>query len=99
MVQSSEIISLVLSVGVLLFIVQQRSNLKAIPGWRLLLLSFFVLFAGRVLTIVEDLFPVDVLADVLNSLEHICYAGSAVLLAWWCWHVFIANGGMPWIRS
>ncbi len=99
MVQRSEIISVVLSFGVLLFIVQQRANLIAIPGWRVLLSSFFVLFAGRILTILEDLFLAGVLADVLNCLEHICYGGSSVLLAWWCWRAFVTNGGTSWIRS
>ncbi len=99
MVQSSEVISLVLSVGVLLFIFQQWPNLKAIPGRRVLLSSFLVLFAGRLLTIVEDLCQGNVLPDALNCLEHISYAGSAVLLAWWCWRVFAFNGGTLWTKS
>ncbi len=95
MVQRSEVISVVLSIGVLLFILQQRSNLITIPGWRVLLLSFIVYFAGCVLTIAEGFF----LADVLNCLEHLCYAGSSVLLAWWCCRIFIANRGKLWTRS
>ncbi len=95
MVQSSEVISLVLSVGVLLFIVQQRSNLTVIPEWRVLLSSYIVCLLGCALTVAEGFF----LADAMNCLEHISYAVSAVLLAWWCWRVFFTNGDTSWTRS
>ena len=95
MVQSSEVIALLLSVGALVFILQQRKTLAELPGRRVLLMSYFVLLAGRILTIMEGFF----LPDLLNTSEHVCYAVSSVLLAVWCSSFFCARRCFPWARS
>ena len=95
MVQSSEVIALLLSVGALAFILQQRKTLAELPGRRVLLMSYFVLLAGRILTIMEGFF----LPDLLNIFEHVCYAVSSVLLAIWCASFFCTRRCFPWARS
>jgi len=80
-VQQNEIIALLLSLGVLLFVLHNRRRLAHLPAWGVLLAAFYVLLAGRVLTVLEGLF----LEEALNLAEHVCYAVSSVLLAVWCW--------------
>ena len=84
MVQENEVILFLLGVGVLIFILANRQRLKRLPASRILIAGFYVLLAGWVLTILEGF----VWNEFLNFLEHTCYAGSAVLVATWCWKVF-----------
>lgn len=89
MIQQNEIIMLLLSVGVLIFILFNRQQLQHLPASKNLIIGFYLLLAGRILTILEGLF----LGELLNFLEHVCYAGSAVLIAVWCWNVFGKKAG------
>lgn len=52
-------------------------------SWRLNLLiyAFSVLLVGLLLSVLEGIF----FPDILNLIEHICYASSSILLAAWCW--------------
>ena len=84
MIQQNEIIMLLLSIGALVFIVLNNKKVKEIPGANMLLTGFYLLLGGYVLTILEGFFW----KDLLNILEHICYAASSVLIAIWCWKVF-----------
>ncbi len=88
MIQQNELVTLILGLGVLAFFVLGRVRIRDLPGWRLLLLSFTVLCAGWALTVLEGFFW----PDVLNSVEHICYAVSAILFALWCWRIFSDKG-------
>lgn len=84
MVQDNEIVMLLLGVGVLIFTLINRYKLRRIPATRILILSFYVLLGGWVLTVIEGF----IWNEFLNFLEHICYALSSVLMATWCWKVF-----------
>ncbi len=84
MLQENEIITFVLGVGVLIFILINRSQLECLPSPRILLVGFYILFGGWVLTILEAFF----LKGFLNVIEHGCYVGSAILVTVWCWKVF-----------
>lgn len=84
MIQENEIVMLILGLGVLIFILGNRSQLKRLPSSRWLILAFYVLLAGWALTVLEGFFW----GLVLNYLEHTCYATGAVLVAAWCWKVF-----------
>ncbi len=92
MLQSNEIISLLLFVGVLLFALYQRNGLSELPARWLLLMSFGVLLFGRVFTIVEGFF----LGELFNALEHACYAISSLLLLWWCARALGGRGSAKW---
>lgn len=75
---------LLLSVGCMVFILINMQKVKRIPEVKTLIAGFYVLLAGYVLTILEGLF----LEDLLNILEHICYAASSILITVWCWKIF-----------
>lgn len=84
MISENEIITLILAVGVLIFIMVNRLQLKRVPTSKILITGFYLLLAGWVLTVLEGFFW----KGLLNLLEHICYATSSVLVATWCWKVF-----------
>ena len=84
MIQESELVMLFLGLGVLIFVLANRSQLKRIESAPTLILGFYFLLAGWVLTVLEG-FCWKVL---LNYLEHMCYAASSVSLGAWCWTVF-----------
>jgi hypothetical protein len=81
MIQENELIGLILGVGVLIFILANRSRLAGLPAARILLASYYVLLAGWALTVLEGF----LWGQALNLLEHFCYALSALLLAVWTW--------------
>jgi len=88
MIQDNELITLLLAIGVLIFVLVNRSALNKLPDLVLLRAAFGVLFVGYVLTILEGFFW----GKTLNLLEHYSYTVSAVLLAAWCYRVFIRPG-------
>lgn len=84
MVQENEIVMLLIGVGVLIFIVNNRVQFKRLPAWKILATAFYVLLGGWVLTVIEGFFW----NELLNLFEHICYATSSVLVTAWCWKIF-----------
>ena len=88
MIQGNEILSLLLFTGVLAFLVWNGRKLRRLPASSTLIAGFSVLLMGRILTVLEGFFW----KDVLNVVEHACYAGSALLVAAWFWRVFGKRG-------
>lgn len=84
----NEVVMLLLGVGVLTFILGNRARLKHLAASKILIVGFYVLLAGWVLTVVEGFFW----EGLLNYLEHLCYAVSSVLVAVWCCKVFGGRG-------
>lgn len=84
MIQENEVVMALLGIGVLIFIMVNRLQLKRLPASGILVGAFYVLLTGWIATIVEGFF----LGKLLNYLEHMCYAGSAILVVAWCWRVF-----------
>lgn len=84
MVNEHEVITLLLGLGVLAFVLRNRFVFRSQPAFRILISCFVVLLAGWFLTVAEEF----VWHATLNALEHLCYAGSSVLAAFWCWKVF-----------
>jgi hypothetical protein len=84
MFQENELVMLLLGVGVLIFTMGNRFTLKRLPASKILCTGFYMLLAGWILTVLEGFFW----KGVLNYLEHMCYAGSSLLMAVWCWKVF-----------
>jgi len=80
MVQENEVIMLLLGIGVLIFVLRNRSVIQRIPGSRILIAGFFIQLAGWFLTVLEGF----VLENLFNYFEHTCYAVSSLLLAFWC---------------
>ena len=84
MIQENEVVMLLMAIGVLIFILVNHRLIMRIVAARVLVAAFCVLLAAYVLTVLEGFF----LGDLLNFLEHACYAGSSVLIALWCMKVF-----------
>lgn len=83
MIQESELIMVLLGSGVLFFLLANTPQLRRIPEYRLLIVSYAILFFGWVLTVAEGIF----LGRLLNFMEHLCYAISSAMLALWIWKV------------
>jgi len=83
MIQQNEIITLIISIATWIFIFINHSKLKNIPAFKLLLTSFIFLSIGWILTILEGYF----LGKILNLIEHLCYAVSALIIVFWCWKI------------
>jgi hypothetical protein len=80
----NEVVMLSLGVGVLIFILGNRSRLKHLAASKILIVAFCMMLAGWVLTVLEGLFY----EWLLNFFEHFCYAVSSIFAAGWCWKVF-----------
>ncbi len=91
MAQENEIVTLLLGLGILIFILANRAELHRLPSARTLLAGYYVLVGAWVLTILEGF----VWPTLLNLLEHAAYAVSAVLLATWFWRVFRQGEAAP----
>jgi len=87
--EEREIITLLLGVAVLGYVYFNRGELGQLPSPPVLFASFIILLAGWLFTVIE----VFVWPNALNTLEHICYTTSSVILAWWCWSLFHSNTG------
>ena len=84
MVQENEIVMLILGLGVLVFVVANRTPLRRFQASGILMVGFYLLLAGWTLTVLEGFFW----EGLLNYFEHTCYAIGSVLVALWCWRVF-----------
>ena len=84
MIHENEIIMLLLGLGVLIFILGNHVQLKRFPASKILMAGFYMLLGGWLLTVLEGFFW----EGLLNYLEHMCYAGSSLLIAMWCWKIF-----------
>ncbi len=88
MIQDNEIITLILGTGVLAFALVYLRRLDEAVKPRILMISYIFALCGWIFTIIEgfkypDLLPDITYAGLLNIVEHLCYALSAIWLAWW----------------
>jgi hypothetical protein len=87
MIQSSELIMLILGIGVFVLRLIYKDEIKRIYGWKNLITAFYFLLFAWVFTVAEGFFW----AFALNLAEHLCYAVSAVFMAVWCFRVLLSN--------
>jgi hypothetical protein len=83
----NEVVMLLIGMGVLVFILGNRARLKRLVASKLLIVAFYFLLAGWVLTVLEGLFGL-FWEEILNFAEHLCTAVSSVFVAVWCCKVF-----------
>ena len=95
MVQENEIVMLLLGLGVLIFMLGNRQRIKSIPASNILTACFYTLVTGWVFTVIEGF----IWPGFFNLLEHLCYAGSSVLMAVWCWKIFGRREKTSWWTS
>jgi len=86
--QEYEITAMLIGIGVVLYILLNHERISRIPFSKTLQSSFFFLSAGYFLTVAEGIF----LGQILNLVEHLCYAASSLLLALWSFRAFIGDG-------
>jgi hypothetical protein len=80
MIQRSEIIVMLMGIGLMVFLFTNRRQLAYLPHRTVLFAAYMSLLAGWFLTNLEAL----VWEQLTNVAEHLCYAASAVLMAVWC---------------
>lgn len=88
MFQENEVISCILTVGVVLFVLVNYHAVVRIPRSNFLLLSLLFFLLSNLFTILEGFW----LEDFFNALEHICYAVYLLLLAIWCKLIYRRGG-------
>lgn len=79
MLAENEVVSLLLSLGILLFIWANLWRIREIGGYRYLLSSFLAYVIALIFTLLEGI----VWEPGFNFLEHLGYMVSAALLAIW----------------
>ena len=84
MIQESEIILFILATGVLFSILANQKRIYNLFGCCCLVMAYYVLYAGWALTILEGFF----FEDILDCLEHLCYALSMIFVAMWSYKIF-----------
>ncbi len=87
MPQENEILTLLLGIGVLVFIWVNLSELKQFKASKFLMSGYLISFLAWILTNFEVLYW----PQILNMMEHICYSFGSVLIAAWCWKVFLGK--------
>lgn len=84
MIYENELVMLLLSVGVFLFIIIQRDSIRRFQEWKILVSGFLLLFFSCIFTVLEGFFW----GHIFNYLEHGCYAASSLFLTVWCRRIF-----------
>jgi hypothetical protein len=80
----NEVLMLIVGIVVLIFILVSRQRLKSLPASNILIGGFFMMLGSWILTVLEGIFW----EELLNYLDHACYAIGSILVALWCWKVF-----------
>jgi hypothetical protein len=88
----NEVVMLLIGMGVLVFILGNRARLKQLAASKILIVAFYLMLSGWVLTVLEGLFGL-FWEEILNFAEHLCTAVSSVFVAVWCCKVFGGREG------
>jgi hypothetical protein len=81
MFQTNEIINLIISIGILLFIVIFWSELSGVYHLKVLTIAFLFMLASGIATVVETVFT----PTLFNFIEHFCdVLRTAAFLIWAC---------------
>jgi len=91
MMQSNELVTLILGLGALGLMLARRSGLRELPSSRLLVHAFYLNVTTWAFTVLEGF----VWGDLFNLLEHGASTLSAALLAVWCFRIPGGPGRPP----
>lgn len=89
MFQENEVISCILTVGVVLFVLVNYRAVVRIPRSSLLLSALLFFLLSNLFTICEGMWE----EALFNALEHSCYAICLILLSIWCSATYRRGGG------
>ena len=84
MISENEVVTLLLGIGVLVFIGINRMEFRRLPESKTLIAAVGMFMASWMFTVLEG-FSWE---GFLNFLEHVSYAGGSILVAIWCWKLF-----------
>jgi hypothetical protein len=82
--EQGEVILLILATGVFVWLLANRKYIAKMEHSIFLEISYYILYVGFCCTVAEGIF----LGELLNKLEHICYASSMLLVAYWNYKMF-----------
>lgn len=85
MLQEREVVSLIVSAVAGILIYLRRNEIRSIPAFGWLVGAYCALVANLTFSVWE----VFAWPDILNFLQHVCSVLTSILLAFWCWLVFI----------
>ncbi len=88
MIHENELVMLLLSLGVVVFIILKRHKFRQFPGWKLLFSAFLFFAAASVFTVIETFF----LNSFFNHMEHICYFMNGLTFLIWCFRAVTDTG-------
>jgi hypothetical protein len=87
MVETSEVITLILGVISLLFVCLNIQQIGKVPFFSLFFLSYIIMIMSWTATVLEGF----IWSVFFNFLEHTEHLLSSVLLASWCWKIALRN--------
>ena len=85
MLQDREVIPLIVAGAVFILIYLRWNDIRSIPAFGWLIGAYCALAANLTFSVWE----VFAWPDIFNLFQHFCSALSAILLAFWCWLVFV----------
>ncbi|MFX0094130.1 MAG: hypothetical protein ACFFBD_20500 [Candidatus Hodarchaeota archaeon] len=83
-INQSEYLILLVGLAILVFIWLNREEIRHLSFRKVLLAAFCVLVVGWILSIIEEL----LWEELLNFMQHLCFAISSFLVALWSWMTF-----------
>jgi len=83
-IEEREVISLFLALFAIAIAVRNRRSLATLPAFPLFVAAGLVLAFGLVVTILEGL----AWGSFFNTIEHVSYGSSSLLLAIWAWAAY-----------
>ncbi len=84
LVETSELILLLMGIGVIVFVLINFDRLRSLPHMGTLLLAIFALLLSWIVTVLEGFF----LSNFLNLVEHSLYALASLFAMVWAWFVY-----------
>lgn len=89
MLHENELVMLILSLGVTVFIILKKHKFRQFFGWKLLLSAFLFFAAGSIFTVIETF----IFSNFFNHMEHIGYFMSGLTMLIWCLRAVTVKGG------
>ncbi len=84
MIQANELLTLIFSIGLWVFIISHKEQMKKIPYYKLFLIAVIALTFAWVSSILEGF----VWLSVMDMIKHFSSAISSLFFAVWGYHVF-----------
>jgi hypothetical protein len=88
MIHENELVMMLLSLIVAVFIILKRHRFRQVPGWRLLFAALMFFTAASVFTVIETFF----FNNFFNHMEHICYFMNGLAILIWCFRAVNVTG-------